>query len=116
MKQQAHDRCSKSRLALLLCVAALGLSACATKRAEFRSIDEVYDDIHRSGSRDAVSLLRTGMRERMVYGVTDPYVPMRTPDEIVPIWVPPYVDPRTGRRVDGHWEHTVLRRGEWFTD
>lgn len=109
------DRCSKN----VLFTAAAGLillAGCASEREPGRPIDEIYDEIHRRGSKDAVEMLRDGMRERMVYGVTDPYIPLRQPDEVVPVWVPAFVDPRTGRRIDGHWEHTVIRRGEWVTD
>lgn len=102
---------------ITLMAAMLAVTACASSRPPpDRLIDEIYDDVHRSGAQEAVEGLRRAMGERQVYGVNDPYVPMRTPDEVVPIWVPAYEDPRTGRRVEGHWEHTVLRRGEWFTD
>ncbi|TJY57362.1 conjugal transfer protein [Sinimarinibacterium sp. CAU 1509] len=110
------DRYSKFTKILAVSLAALALSGCAARKGPVRSIDEIYDEVHRKGGQDAVSMLRAGMRERMVYGVADPYVPLRTPDEVVPIWVPPYEEPRTGRRIDGHWEHTVTRRGEWFTE
>lgn len=102
---------------LLIAGAVLALAGCTgARKPPDRLIDEIYDDVHRAGAQDAVDALRAGMGERQAYGIADPYIPLRTPDEIVPIWVVPHVDPRTGRRVSGHWEHTVIRRGEWFTD
>lgn len=104
-------------MAVRCCSAAfliLAMAGCASDRA-FRPMEDVYDEVHRQGQRDTVAVLRESLRERLVYGASDPYVPLRVPEEIAPIWIPPHVDPRTGRRVDGHWEHTVIRRSEWFT-
>jgi hypothetical protein len=76
-------------------------------------MDSIYDGVNRSGSRDAVDLLRQGMRTQQVYGQSDPYTPVRQPEIVIPIWVPTYVDPNTGNRVDGHWEHAVIRNSDW---
>lgn len=95
----------------------IALAGCASEpELPYRPIEDVYESLHREGARNAVDLLREGLRSRQVYGVADPYIPLRKPEEVVPVWVPAYVDERTGRRIDGHWEHAVIRRSEWFTD
>ncbi len=111
-----QNRSCKFPLAVIAATCSMLLSGCAAKVPVFQPMDDIYDEVHGSGARDAVTVLREGLRERMAYGVTDAYIPLRTPDQVVPIWVFPYEDPRTARRVDGHWEHTVLRSSEWFTE
>lgn len=98
--------------------AVLVLAGCTQHRPPEigRSVEEVYGEVNREGARDAVSLVRDGLRSQQTYGTTDPYVPLRKPAQVVPVWVPPYVDPRTGRRVAGHWEHTVIKESEWALD
>lgn len=97
---------------------ALGLMASCASRppGERDTISRVYDAVHGEGSKDAVRLLREGMRERKVYGTTTPYIPMRRAADVRQIWVPDYVDPTTGRLVHGHWESTVLKEDTWFID
>jgi hypothetical protein len=101
-------------LAALVAVV-VALAGCSSPAPVGRPLEDVYDSVNRRGSRDAVEVLREGMRTRRQYGTTDPYTPLRTPEEVIPVWVPAYVDPRTGRRVDGHWEHSVIRRSTWET-
>lgn len=79
-------------------------------------IDKIYDSIHGQGSDDAIKLLRKGMKERGVYGVTQPSIPVRKNEDVRQIWVPDYVDPTTSRLVHGHWESTVLREGTWYIE
>lgn len=101
---------------LVLCVS-LGGAGCASKPVAIGdSIEDVYGRVHREGARDTVSLVREGLSTRPSYGSTDPVIPLRQPERVVPVWVPPYVDKDTGRRVDGHWQHTVIEDGEWALD
>lgn len=79
-------------------------------------LDKVYDSVHGQGSEDAIRLLRKGMKERGVYGVTQPSIPVRKNEDVRQIWVPDYVDPTTSRLVHGHWESTVLREGTWYIE
>lgn len=97
---------------------AITLSGCAAHIAPSGPDvpDQLYDEIHGAGARDTVRLLQEGMRERQVYGTTEPYIPIRKPADVREIWVPDHRDQATGRLVHGHWESTVLREGEWYTD
>ncbi len=101
---------------VLLSFSALTACAGTASRDELpkgASPEDIYDESYREGARNTIELLREGLKERRVYGVTDPYLPLRRPDEIVPIWVVDDIDPRTGRRIAGHWEHSILRKGGW---
>jgi len=101
---------------LLLIAALLSVIACTTTTIPpGQDPDKILDGLYMEGSRDAVALLREGLRSRKEYGVSDPYIPLRTPDEVIPIWVPAHLD-KYGRRVDEHWEHSVVREGSWYTD
>lgn len=104
------------RKAMLAVGAAASLAGCASRPPSPYSPppEDVYGSIYREGGRDTVELLRDGLRTNNVYGVTDPYIPMRTPEQVVPIWVPARVD-NYGRRIEGHWEHTVIEKSKWFT-
>lgn len=101
----------------LVGVSLLSLAGCASKpdHTQYMPAQGVYDSAYSEGARDSIDVLREGLRSRQVYGVTDPYIPLRTPDEVIPVWVPDYVD-ASGRRVSGHWQHTVVRRSQWYTE
>lgn len=105
------------RLAVLVLVSLL-LSACSTPiaKAPADEIDKVYDSVHGQGSQDAVKLLRQGMRERKIYGVTQPSIPVRNAEDVRQIWVPDHVDPVTARLIHGHWESAVLKEGTWYVE
>lgn len=99
-------------------LAGLLLAGCGTAipKAPPDQIDAVYDSVHGKGQRDTVELLQRGMRERQVYGTTQPYIPVRSNEDVRKIWVPDHVDPVTGRMVHGHWESTVLKEGSWYVE
>lgn len=100
-----------------LLVSVVLMAGCSTspQHAKGPALSEIYDKTHRQGSRDAIQVLREGMRSNHMYGATDPYIPMRKPDEIIPVWVPAQRDKRTGRLIQGHWEHSVIRWSDWQT-
>lgn len=116
LKSGISDHNTKAvRVVLILSI--LVLHGCATPPpGERDTIEKVYGIVHGEGEKDAVKLLREGMRERKVYGTTAPYIPVRKSEEVRQIWVPDFVDPTTGRMVHGHWESTVLKEGSWFID
>lgn len=92
------------------------LSGCGTvDRPQGLNPDSVYDQVYREGGRDIVKTLKEGLRQKQVYGTTDPYIPLRTPDQIMPVWVAAHID-KQGRRIEGHWENTIIRRSQWYTD
>jgi hypothetical protein len=94
-----------------------GLVGCATPPPGGKDeISKIYGLVHGEGEQDAVRLLKEGMKERRVYGTTDPYIPVRKNEDVRQIWVPDYVDPVTNRLVHGHWESTVLKEGSWYID
>ena len=93
------------------------LGACSTSPpAVPDEMDKVYNRVHSQGASDTVELLQEGLREKQVYGVTQPYIPVRRAAEVRTVWVPDNVDPKTGRLVHGHWESTELRSESWFID
>jgi hypothetical protein len=102
--------------ALVALCAVATMTGCANKPPSPYSPppEQVYGQIYREGGRDTIDLLRDGLRTNNVYGVTDPYVPMRTPEQVVPVWVPARVN-TFGRRIEGHWEHTVIEKSKWYT-
>jgi len=105
-----------SRCFSALTILAMALVAgCASEpeRVHSKPMSQVYDDIHRQGARDMVDLLRDGMANRQVLGMTDPYYPVRLPEEVIPIWVRDTTDPVTGRRKQGHVEWVVIRPSTW---
>lgn len=106
-----------NKLFWISCAGMLALAGCgsAPPRPVGPSMSSIYSNITEQGSRDAVDLLREGMRQKQTYGTTDPYIPLRTPEIVIPIWVPPHVDPVTGDRIDGHWEHAVIQNSHWDT-
>lgn len=97
--------------ALVFC--ALSATGCASRAIESQPLEQTYEDIHRQGSRDMVDLLRDGMANRQLHGMTDPYYPVRIPEEVMPVWVPTFIDQRTGRQIAGHWEYSVIRPSRW---
>ena len=92
------------------------ISGCSTaQRPRGLNPDSVYDQVYREGGRDIVKSLKEGLRQKQVYGTTDPYIPLRTPDQIMPVWAPARID-KQGRRIEGRWENTIIRRSQWYTD
>ena len=115
MRARTKSLCCRALALACVGVAAAGCaSGPRTAPPEWRgAADRIYREVHGDAEKEAIDDLRFGLRERRVYGDSDPYYPLRRPDEVVPIWKAPRVDPRTGRRIGGHWEWTVLRRSKW---
>lgn len=99
--------------------ATIAVGGCASNKDPYmsqRGMEQVYDDVNDKGMRDGVKLLREGIRHRETYGVSDPVTPMRKPAVVAPIYRVPVVDERTGRRIEGHWQHTVIEGAAWYDE
>lgn len=103
-------------LLVMLLLLTAGCSTTRSASAPPDQVDKIYDSVHGAGAEDAVKLLRKGMKERGVYGVTQPSIPVRRNEDVRQVWVPDYVDPVTSRMVHGHWESTVLKEGTWYIE
>lgn len=102
------------RMIFLLVITAL-LSGCAQEE-HFRnsaSIDEIYENVHSTASRETVSLLREGLRARPELGSNEPYFPIRNPDVVAPVWIVPYADQNTGIKHGGRWDYIVIEEADW---
>lgn len=76
-------------------------------------MDEVYNHENVRGQRETVKIMKQGLAQNLQGGVTDPVFPMRYPDQIVPVWKPAYPDPRTGRKVGGHFIYIIDEESRW---
>ncbi|MBO9471740.1 TraV family lipoprotein [Endozoicomonas sp. G2_2] len=94
------------------------LTGCASKGPTIvgPSIEEVYSGVTQQGARDTVRLVREGLQAQAAAGTSDPVIPIRQPETVMPIWIPPYIDKATGRRVDGHWQYAVIKESQWQLD
>ena len=91
------------------------LTGCAQEEP-FRnaaSIDQIYNAVHGTASRETVSLLREGLRARPELGSNEPYYPIRHPDVVAPVWVVPYADKKTGIKHGGRWDYIVIEEADW---
>lgn len=77
------------------------------------SVEEIYSNTSRGAARDTVQMVRQGLQSNARAGTSDPSIPIRQPETVLPIWIPPYVDKATGRRIDGHWQHAVMQESGW---
>lgn len=101
---------------LSLLAFALTMSGCATEPTllpAMNSASDVYNSIYNDGQRSTVQLLREGMRSDHRLGFVDPGNPIRSMDEVIPVWVYDRVDSSTGRKVQGHWQHSVIKQSDW---
>jgi hypothetical protein len=100
---------------LLLAAAALPLTGCSTDEPfkNSASMDQIYDAVHGSASRDTVALLRQGLRARPELGSSEPYFPIRNPDVVAPVWVVPYADSKSGVKHGGRWDYIIVEEAEW---
>lgn len=110
-----HKKIICKRILISLSLVALCGCAQPTVHPPTPLVTDVYDEVHREGARDTVQLLREGMRSNRMYGSYDPYIPLRLPDEIIPVYVPPRPDPKTGRLIHGHWEESIIKWSDWYT-
>lgn len=104
---------------ILATLGALALmTGCATNSPTLvgPSVEDVYNGVTQQGARDTVRLVREGLRSQAAAGTSDPVIPIRQPETVMPIWIPPYVDKVTGRRIAGHWQYAVIEDSQWQLD
>lgn len=101
------------RALFLLCF--LFLSACSSNQTSdnLYSVDRVYDQVHQTAQKDTVELLRRGLSLNHDLGQRDPFVPIRQPELVVPVYVVPYTKKPSNERVGGHWKYLVIEEATW---
>ena len=79
------------------------------------TMDDVYNNVNnfRNGEKDAVKILRDGLRTNYTLGQRDPLLPIRLPELVAPIWHFNYLHPATNSRIEGHWEHLIIQEPQW---
>ncbi|MEE8058126.1 MAG: conjugal transfer protein [Pseudomonadales bacterium] len=101
----------------LLRVSIMGvlLSGCSSTPVDNKgpSLSSVYDSFYQKGRKDTVQTLRAGLRMDFTNGVRDPYIPIRNPDVIAPVWVVPYESPYSDVKHEGHWKWIVTEEATW---
>src|SRR6185369_55897 len=106
---------------LHLCATLVLLASCsATPRtahegSEGHSLDESYAHARRQGIEAGVAAMHNDLQLQGTFGYVRPHVPVRTPPNVMRIWIPPFED---GERnlVQGHWVHVVITDEGWTVD
>lgn len=91
----------------LLVLSLILLSSCAVKTA---NKNRTYENIIASSSRIATQ--RPLWPQHIPQWVPNTY-PLRTPEEVIPVWVAPYVN-KDGDLVDAHYIYMVVRHPHWI--
>lgn len=78
------------------------------------SLDEVYAHARRQGSEAGEQTLREDLQMQGTLGYLRPYVPVRTPPNVIRVWIPPFEDEQHNL-VQGHWVHVVVHTEGWYT-
>jgi hypothetical protein len=78
-------------------------------------LDEAYARARRQGIDAGVEAMRDDLQLRGTLGYVRPHVPVRTPPNVLRVWIPPFED---GERnlVQGHWVHVVIADEGWTVD
>jgi hypothetical protein len=77
------------------------------------SLDEVYAHARRQGSEAGEQTLREDLQMQGTLGYLRPYVPVRTPPNVIRVWIPPFEDEQHNL-VQGHWVHVVVHTEGWY--
>ena len=78
-----------------------------------RNMDKIYEKVSRTGKRDTVNVLREGLRMNYKGGQQDPFIPIRNPALVVPVWLPTQTHPKSGERISGHWKWLEVEEESW---
>jgi len=109
---------TSTRLQLTLCATLVLLASCSmTRRGAHEgsgghALDEVYAHARRQGIEAGVEAMRDDLQLQGTFGYVRPHVPVRTPPNVMRVWIPPFED---GERnlVQGHWVHVVIADEGW---
>lgn len=106
-----------TRLRLRLCGTLVLLASCSTAPhgpadSDGHSLDEAYARARRHGIEAGVEAMRDDLQFQGTLGYIRPHVPVRTPPNVMRVWIPPFED---GERnlVQGHWVHVVIADEGW---
>jgi Type IV conjugative transfer system lipoprotein (TraV) len=105
----------RMRVRLSLC-AMLLLASCASRPhtgAHGQSLEEVYAQARRQGGEAGAAAMRDDLQLQGTLGYVRPHVPVRTPPNVMRVWIPPFADAEQNL-VQGHWVHVVIADEGWF--
>ena len=109
-----------TRLRRRLCAMLVLLASCSTAphgpaSRDGHALDEAYARARRQGIDAGVEAMRDDLQLRGTLGYVRPHVPVRTPPNVLRVWIPPFED---GERnlVQGHWVHVVIADEGWTVD
>ncbi|SRR5581483_5304694 len=105
------------RWRLHLCGMLVLLASCSTAQrrpdgSDGHALDEAYARARRHGIEAGVEAMRDDLQLQGTLGYIRPHVPVRTPPNVLRVWIPPFED---GERnlVQGHWVHVVIADEGW---
>jgi hypothetical protein len=65
--------------------------------------------------RDAKAWVQRDLQMHGTLGYLRPYVPVRTPPNVMPVWIPSFVD-EDNNLIQGHWVHILITDEQWFIE
>jgi hypothetical protein len=104
---------------LSLCVMLGLLASCSASRSgqhtssDGTSLDAAYAQARRHGIEDGAETLRDELQLQGTLGYVRPHVPVRTPPNVMRVWIPPFEDAERNL-VQGHWVHVVIGDEGWY--
>lgn len=104
---------------LSLCVMLGLLASCSASRSgqntgsDGTSLDAAYAQARRHGIEDGAEALRDELQLQGTLGYVRPHVPVRTPPNVMRVWIPPFEDAERNL-VQGHWVHVVIGDEGWY--
>ena len=109
---------TRTRLRLRLYATLVMLASCSATRggpqdgSDGHALDAVYAHARRHGIEAGAEAMRDELQLQGTFGYVRPHVPVRTPPNVMRVWIPPFED---GERnlVQGHWVHVVIADEGW---
>ena len=102
-----------SRLSLCGMLLLANCSASRTRPGtEGQSLEEAYAQARRQGSEAGAEAMRDDLQLQGTFGYVRPHVPVRTPPNVMRVWIPPFADDEQNL-VQGHWVHVVITDEGW---